>query len=123
MPSDRFRRSLAELPGVGKPIVQAFIMRRRRLERDKGVCGFAHPRAESSRSQAASSMIFLDKNHIPHQLILLNVKMGAPFRAFAPREQRPARADNSTGLPLRRPSLREVARTAPGCSGRRRGEG
>src|SRR4029450_6611610 len=35
VPAVRLRRTLAELPGVSEVIVRAFIMRRRRLERDK----------------------------------------------------------------------------------------
>ena len=35
VPADRLRQALAELPRVSEMIVRAFIMRRRRLERDK----------------------------------------------------------------------------------------
>src|SRR4029077_16870104 len=39
VPADELRRALAELPGVGGPIVNALIMRRRRLRRDREFAG------------------------------------------------------------------------------------
>ena len=39
IPAVEFRRALAELPGVSEPLVNAFIMRRRRLMRDREFAG------------------------------------------------------------------------------------
>ena len=39
VPAGELRRALAELPGVSEPIVKAFIMRRRRLMRDREFAG------------------------------------------------------------------------------------
>jgi len=39
VPAKRLRQALAELPGVSEPIVQAFIMRRKRLQRDREFTG------------------------------------------------------------------------------------
>src|SRR3989442_13995086 len=68
VPADRFRQALSELAGVSKPIVQAFIMRRRRLERDKEFAGLRIVAQDGSR-EGRQLDDFLDKNHIPHRLI------------------------------------------------------
>jgi len=39
VPAPALRRALAELPGLGEPIVKAFIMRRERLQRDREFAG------------------------------------------------------------------------------------
>ncbi len=39
IPAVELRKALADLPGVGEPIVQAFMMRRRRLLRDPDFLG------------------------------------------------------------------------------------
>ena len=39
VPALQLRRALAELPGVSEPLVNAFIMRRRRLMRDREFAG------------------------------------------------------------------------------------
>ncbi|WP_075088675.1 cyclic nucleotide-binding domain-containing protein [Verrucomicrobium spinosum] len=46
IPAIKLRKALAELPGVGEPVVQAFMMRRQRLRRDRELAGLrilAHP--------------------------------------------------------------------------------
>ena len=40
VPAAQLRRALAELPGVSEPIVRAFMMRRKRLLRDREFAGF-----------------------------------------------------------------------------------
>lgn len=68
IPADKLRKALAELPGVGEPVVQAFMMRRQRLGRDRDFTGLrilAHPGCQGARRIDD----FLDKNHIPHRLI------------------------------------------------------
>ena len=40
--AQQVRQALAELPEVSEPIVRAFIMRRQRLQRDRGVFRIAH---------------------------------------------------------------------------------
>ncbi len=39
VPAAELRRALVELPGVGEPVVNAFIMRRQRLMRDREFAG------------------------------------------------------------------------------------
>ena len=68
VPAVRLRQALAELPGVGQPIVRAFIMRRQRLERDKEFAGLRIITQEGSR-EGRQLDDFLDKNHVPHRLI------------------------------------------------------
>lgn len=68
IPAIKLRKALAELPGVGEPVVQAFMMRRQRLRRDRELAGLrilAHPGCQGARRIDD----FLDKNHIPHRLI------------------------------------------------------
>src|SRR5437764_7727046 len=112
VPADRLRQALAELPGVSKPIVQAFIMRRRRLERDKEFAGLRILAQDGSR-EGRELDDFLDKNHIPHRLIDAASEQG---RALCERF-RLANRDlpvliTAAGMPLRRPSLREVSQAA-----------
>lgn len=112
VPADRLRQALAELPGVSKPIVQAFIMRRRRLERDKEFAGLRILAQDGSR-EGRQLDDFLDKNHIPHRLIKFECEDGRALceRLHLASRDLPALI-TATGLPLRRPSLREVARVA-----------
>src|SRR5437868_1964577 len=49
VPAAELRRALAELPRVSKPIVDALIMRRRRLSRDREFAGFRVLAAGSDR--------------------------------------------------------------------------
>jgi thioredoxin reductase (NADPH) len=112
VPADRLRRALAELPGVSTPIVQAFIMRRRRLERDKEFAGLRIVAQDGSRDGRQLDD-FLDKNHIPHRLILFESDDGRALceRLHLASRDLPALI-TASGMPLRRPSLREVARVA-----------
>lgn len=68
IPADVFARTLAALPGVGEPIVQAFIMRRQRLLRDPDFTGLRII-ANTGCTMGHRMDDFLDKNHIPHRLI------------------------------------------------------
>src|SRR5260221_11396233 len=68
VPADRLRQALAELPGVGEPIVRAFMMRRQRLKRDRGVAGLSILAPDGSRDGQQLDG-FLDKNHAPPRLI------------------------------------------------------
>jgi len=111
VPAVALRRALVELP-VGRPIVDAFIMRRERLRRDREFAGL---RVLASGDSQDGHLIhdFLDKNRIPHRLIRFESEEG---RALAERlhlasYHLPALIDTK-GLPLRRPSLREVAQVA-----------
>ncbi|MDQ2919391.1 MAG: cyclic nucleotide-binding domain-containing protein, partial [Verrucomicrobiota bacterium] len=62
----RLQRVLAELPQVSKPIVNALIMRRRRLRRDREFAGMrVLALAETREGHQLDD--FLDKNHIPHR--------------------------------------------------------
>ncbi len=112
VPADKLRQALAELPVVSKPIVRAFIMRRQRLKRDREFAGLRILAQESSRDGHQLDD-FLDKNHIPHRLIDFESKDG---RALATRLNLVSRdlpaLITAGGMPLRRPSLREVAQIA-----------
>ena len=112
VPADRLRRALAELPGVGEPIVRAFIMRRQRLKRDREFAGLRILARDGSRDGHQLDD-FLDKNHIPHRLIDFQSEYGRVLgeRLHLASRDLPALI-TAGGMPLRRPSLREVARVA-----------
>jgi len=112
VPAAELRRALAEIPGVSKTIVDALIMRRRRLRRDRE---FAGMRVLASRDARDGHQLddFLDKNRIPHRLVELESEQG---RALSERFHLTTRdlpvLITPAGVRLRRPSLREVAREA-----------
>ncbi len=112
VPAIELRRALAELPGVGEPIVSAFIMRRERLRRDREFAGLRVVAPGGSRD-GHQLHDFLDKNHIPHRLIDSESEDG---RALCQRFNVATRdlplLISTDGSPLRRPSLREVAQIA-----------
>ena len=112
VPGVRFRQTLAELPGVSEMIVRAFIMRRHRLMRDRDFAGLRILALEGSRDGRQLDD-FLDKNHIPHRLIPYETDRGRALceRLHLASRDLPALVA-ANGLPLRRPSLREVARVA-----------
>jgi thioredoxin reductase (NADPH) len=112
VPALDLRRALVELPGLGQPLVNAFIMRRERLRRDPDFAGL---RVLARRDSHEGHQIhdFLDKNHIPHRLILLENPDGEALAArfHLGHQHLPALIDVA-GRSLRRPSLREVAQVA-----------
>jgi thioredoxin reductase (NADPH) len=112
IPAAELRRALAELPGVSEPIVNAFIMRRQRLLRDREFTGLRVVAMDGSRD---GHLIhdFLDKNHIPHRLIQFESEDGRRLceRLKLASSDLPALI-TATGSPLRKPSLREVAQVA-----------
>lgn len=112
VPAVELRRALVELPGLGKPLVNAFIMRRERLQRDREFAGL---RVLARGDCAEGHLIhdFLDKNHIPHRLIIAESEDGQAVaaRLHLAAQHLPALID-ANGVPLRRPSLREVAQVA-----------
>src|SRR5437763_6827546 len=112
VPATELRRALAEIPAVSTTIVNALIMRRRRLNRDREFAGFRVLAADSDRDGHQIDD-FLDKNHIPHRLIDAESAHGQEttkrFRLTA--RDLPTLITPS-GSPLRRPSLREVAQVA-----------
>ncbi|MGH8046572.1 MAG: FAD-dependent oxidoreductase [Chthoniobacterales bacterium] len=112
IPAAALRRALAELPGVGEPIVQAFIMRRQRLLRDREFAGLRIV-AHSGCRIAHRMHDFLDKNHIPHRLIASDAGEGQALCAQLRLESRalPVLIANN-GAILSNPSLREVAKVA-----------
>jgi thioredoxin reductase (NADPH) len=112
VPADRLRQALAELPGVSQPIVRAFIMRRERLMRDREFAGLRVVASDGSRDGHQLDD-FLDKNHIPHRLIDFQSEDGRALceRLHLGSRDLPALI-TSNGMPLRRPSLREVAQVA-----------
>jgi thioredoxin reductase (NADPH) len=112
VPADRLRQALAELPGVSQPIVRAFIMRRQRLQRDREFAGLRIVAPDGSRDGHQLDD-FLDKNHVPHQLIDFQSEYGRALceRLHLASRDLPALI-TPNGMPLRRPSLREVAHVA-----------
>src|SRR5205085_3613452 len=109
IPAANLQRAFAELPGVSATIVNALIMRRRRLLRDPEFAGLRvlAPRGDREGRQLDD---FLDKNHIPHRLIELESEQG---QALSKRLHLTSRdfpvLITPAGNPMRRPSLREVA--------------
>lgn len=112
VPADRMRRALAELPAVSETIVNAFIMRRKRLMRDHEFAGLRIIAQNDSR-EGHLLHDFLDKNHIPHRMIDPESDYGRTLmqRLNLATRHLPALI-TPKGLPLRRPSLREVAQVA-----------
>lgn len=112
VPAAELRRALAELPGVSATIVNALIMRRRRLGRDREFAGL---RVLATRGAREGRQLddFLDKNHIPHRLIEFESEQGQALgkRFHLTTRDLPALI-TAAGAPLRRPSLREVAQVA-----------
>ncbi|HEV2841463.1 MAG TPA: FAD-dependent oxidoreductase [Chthoniobacterales bacterium] len=112
IPAAELRRALAEIPAVSKTIVDALIMRRRRISRDRE---FAGMRVLANRDARDGHQIddFLDKNRIPHRLIEFESEQG---KALGERFHLSSRdlpvLITPAGARLRRPSLREVAREA-----------
>ena len=112
IPAGKLRRALAEIPAVSKTIVDALIMRRRRLRRDRV---FAGMRVLAGRDARDGHQLddFLDKNRIPHRLVEFESEQG---KALSERFHLSTRdlpvLITPAGARLRRPSLREVAREA-----------
>jgi thioredoxin reductase (NADPH) len=106
------RKALSELPGLGEIIVSALIMRRKRLQRDREFAGFRIVAVAGCR-EAHQLDDFLDKNHVPHRLLDFANDEGRDLCQRLNIKQRDLPVlIQSNGLPLRRPSLREVARVA-----------
>jgi thioredoxin reductase (NADPH) len=112
IPAAKLQWALADLPGVGEPIVNAFIMRRERLLRDRDFTGLrvlANPGCREGHLMDD----FLDKNHIPHRLIGSTSDEGRAMclqKSLADRDLPALIA--SDGSILRKPSILEVARVA-----------
>ena len=106
------RRALAELPGLGEIIVNALMMRRKRLLRDRDFTGFRIVAAAGCR-EGHQIDDFLDKNRILHRLIDFESEPGRELchRLNLNKRDLPVLIQ-SNGLPLRRPSIREVAQVA-----------
>ena len=112
VPAAELRRVLAEVPRVSKPIVDALIMRRRRISRDREFAGLRVLAARGARDGHQLDD-FLDKNHIPHRLIEFESEQGQTLsnRLHLTNRDLPVLI-TPVGAPLRRPSLREVAQVA-----------
>jgi thioredoxin reductase (NADPH) len=112
VPAHRLRLALAELPGLSEVIVRAFIMRRKRLQRDREFAGLRIIAQGGSRDGLQLDD-FLDKNHIPHRVIDFQSEYGKILcnRLHLGSRDLPALL-TASGMPLRHPSLREVARAA-----------
>src|SRR6184192_216020 len=112
VPAAELRRAFAELPGVSATIVDALIMRRRRLRRDREFAGM-RVLAPTDQREGRQLDDFLDKNHIPHRLIEFESEQGQALskRLHLTTSDLPTLI-TPAGAPLRRPSLREVAQVA-----------
>ncbi len=112
IPASDLRRALAEMPRIGEPIMNALIMRRQRLKRDPDFAGLRILSVHDSRDGRQLDD-FLDKNHIPHRIVDVRSDQGVALarRLHLSERELPALI-TSRGMPLRRPSLREVAREA-----------
>src|SRR5438105_6820245 len=112
IPAAALRRALAEIPAVSKTIVDALIMRRRRLRRDRE---FAGMRVLAGRDERGGHQLddFLDKNRIPHRLVEFESEQGQALskRFHLTTRDLPVLITPAGGR-LRQPSLREVAREA-----------
>jgi thioredoxin reductase (NADPH) len=112
VPAEKLRRALAELPGLGEPIVNAFIMRRERLQRDQEFAGL---RILSPVEDHEGRRLhdFLTKNHVPHRFVGAESEAGRELAARYRLSTRdlPALLTPS-GARLPKPSLREVAQVA-----------
>ena len=112
IPAAELRRALAEIPAVSKTIVDALIMRRRRLRRDRE---FAGMRILAGRDARDGHQLddFLDKNRVPHRLVEFESEQGQALseRFHLSTPDLPVLI-TPAGARLRRPSLREVAREA-----------
>lgn len=97
---------------MGEPIVNAFIMRRQRLQRDPNFAGL---RVIAPREMRQGHQLhdFLAKNHVPHRLIEFESETGQALgRRFNLTSRDLPALITATGAPLRKPSLREVAQVA-----------
>jgi thioredoxin reductase (NADPH) len=109
IPAANLQRAFAELPGVSATIVNALIMRRRRLRRDPEFAGLRVLAARGDR-EGRQLDDFLDKNHIPHRLIEFESEQGQALSKHLHVTNRNLPVlITPAGTPLRRPSLREVA--------------
>ena len=112
VPAGELRRALAEIPDVSKTIVDALIMRRLRISRDRE---FAGMRVLAQRDELLGHKLddFLDKNRIPHRLVVFESEQG---KALSERFHLTTRdlpvLITPAGRRLRQPSLREVAQEA-----------
>jgi thioredoxin reductase (NADPH) len=112
IPAAKLRLALAEIPSVSKPIVDALIMRRRRLRRDREFAGLRVLAARGARDGRQLDD-FLDKNRIPHRLIEFDSEQGQALRNHLHLTTRDLPVlITPAGAPLRHPSLREVAQVA-----------
>src|SRR5213082_4209454 len=112
IPAAELRRALAEIPAVSKTIVDALIMRRRRVSRYREFAGLRVLAARGARDGHQLDD-FLDKNRIPHRLVEFESEQG---QALSERFHLSTRdlpvLITPAGARLRKPSLREVAREA-----------
>jgi thioredoxin reductase (NADPH) len=112
VPAQQLRRALAELPGLSDVIVRALLMRRKRLLKYPEFSGMRVVAMADSR-EGHQLDDFLDKNHVPHRIISAESDHGKALMDQLNLSARnlPALITGS-GMPLRQPSLREVARVA-----------
>src|ERR1700751_3755640 len=112
VPAAELRRALAEIPAVSTTIVNALIMRRRRVSRYREFAGLRVLAARGARDGHQLDDL-LDKNHIPHRLIEFDSEQGQAVsnRLHLTTRDLPVLI-TPAGAPLRKPSLREVAQVA-----------
>jgi thioredoxin reductase (NADPH) len=112
VPTAQLRKAMAEMPNIAETLVCAFMMRRKRLLRDREFGGLRIVSQDGSRDGRMLDD-FLYKNHIPHRWIDSASDLG---RTLCQRHRLVDRdlpvLITPTGMPLRRPSLREVSQVA-----------
>jgi thioredoxin reductase (NADPH) len=112
VPAAKLRRAVAEIPDVSKTIVDALIMRRRRIRRDRE---FAGMRVLAQRDERIGHRLddFLEKNRIPHRLVEFESEQGQGLgKRFRLTSRDLPALITPAGRRLRQPSLREVAQEA-----------
>src|SRR5207245_7225532 len=112
IPAPRLRRALGEIPSVSETVLRALSMRRKRVQRDREFTGL-RMLAEADSREGHQLDDFLDKNHYPHRLVDTTSEYGQTLaqRLNLVSKDLPALITPS-GMPLRRPSLREGAKVA-----------
>jgi thioredoxin reductase (NADPH) len=97
VPALELRRALAELPGVSEPLVNAFIMRRQRLMRDRELRPASLPDAIAGRASAARfpyQTMFRIADRIESTAEALAGRFNLTTRDLPARLRRPARRAN-----------------------------
>ena len=113
IPARQLRRALAEMPQIGEPIVNALIMRRRRLNRDRDFAGLRILAVQRFARRSSARRFSRQESHSssPGRRAERSRRRARQAACICPTEIC-RRSSRRRGAPLRRPSLREVAQVA-----------